>query len=404
MKKDAADFLAKADALVNRCDRCGACLSVCPLYALSQREIASARGKISAVRGLLEGGLTTGSSIAKAFEFCLLCRACTEKCPSKIETDEVMVAARQYTAGKLGRKARHRLVAGLLGSNVLLSLVTGVLDLSRRAAMGRLSGTAGPLEPAGSHYREMLAGPASFPPLPAGPGAKMPQGGKIAYFRGCAMKIFFPAAAGATVNLLKKIAGVVVPAAVCCGSPHLAHGMLGQAMALARTNIERFGGAGLIVTDCASCGHSLKEYGHRLADDPRWADKAQEFSQKVMGLSEYLYHAGYRPGGRLPFKVTYHDPCHLGRGQGIKREPRELLRLAGNYVELPSADRCCGGAGTFHLDFPEEARRILNDKVADIAQTGAEVIVTECPACMMQLAKGEQQSGRFVVKYISQVL
>lgn len=404
MNKDAADFLTKAGALVNRCDRCGACLSVCPLYALSQREIASARGKISAVRGLLEGCLTDGPDIAKAFEFCLLCGACADKCPSKIETDEVMVAARQYMAAKLGRKVRHRLVAGLLGSNVLLSLVTGVLGLRQKAGMGRLYGTTGSPDPVWRHYREILAGPAAFSPLPARLGAQIPQGGRIAYFRGCAMKMFFPAAAKATIDLLKKTAEVALPAGVCCGSPHLAHGMLDQAMALARTNIERFAGVDLIVTDCASCGHSLKEYGHHLAGDPSWADKAREFSHKVMGLSEYLYQVGYRPQGSLPFKVTYHDPCHLGRGQGIKKEPRELLRLAADYVELPFADRCCGGAGTFYLDFPEEARRIQRDKMADIAQTGAEVVVTECPACMMQLAKGEQRSGRFVVLHISQVL
>lgn len=372
------DVAARIGELVRKCDRCGACLAVCPLYAQNGREIASPRGKIAVVRGLMDDGLAAVPALAETFRFCLLCRACTGSCPNKIPVAEIMIEARRYAAGQWGHPARHRVIAALLGNDVLLGLMAGVLRWTRNAKP-----------------------PAGGPSASGAPASR----GQIAYFQGCAMRLFFPAASRATVQLLKRTGGVVVPPGVCCGSPHLAYGMVDQALALARKNIERFAGADLVVTDCASCGSSLKEYGSRLAGDPRWADRALAFGRKVTGLSEYLFRAGYRPRGGLAAKVTYHDPCHLARGQGIRNEPRDLLRLAGDYVELPSAGRCCGGAGAFHLDYPAAAGGVLRDKTADITRTGAAMVVTECPACLMQLGRGRRREhGEFEVRHISQVL
>ena len=404
VKKNERVSLDKIQATVNQCDRCGACLTVCPVYDVTHRETAVARGKLATARAMIEGGLTADSRIAAAFEFCLLCKACTENCPSKVKTDEAMIEARQYTAEKLGRRAKHQLIAGFLGNNAFISLAAGTLKLSRKTGLNRLLRSMVPLEHTKKHFQEISAGPAAFPPLPEMTRPEMPHHGKIAYFQGCAMKMFFPAASQATVKLLNKTAEVITPESACCGMPHLAHGMADQAQALAKKNIESFANVDRIITDCASCGSSLKEYGHRLAADPLWAERAQEFSQKVMGLSEYLYEVGYQPNRKNALKVTYHDPCHLVRGQGIKKEPRDLLQRATEYVEMPQADKCCGGAGTFYLDFPEAAHKILTEKVKNIESTDADVVVTECPACLMQLAKGEQQSGHFKVMHISQVL
>lgn len=404
VKKNVASSLDKIQATVNQCDRCGACLTVCPVYAVTQRETAVARGKLATVRAMIEGGLTADSRIAAAFEFCLLCKACTENCPSKVKTDEVMIEARQYTAEKLGRRVKHQLIAGFLGNNALISLAAGTLKLSRKTGLHGLLRSMVPLEHTQNHFQEMASGPAAFPPLPEMIRPDMPHHGKIAYFQGCAMKMFFPEASQATVKLLNKTTEVITLESACCGMPHLAHGMADQAQALAKKNIKSFANMDRIITDCASCGSSLKEYGHRLATDSLWAERAQEFSQKVMGLSEYLYDVGYQLNRKSTLKVTYHDPCHFVRGQGIKKQPRELLKRAAEFVEMPQADKCCGGAGTFYLDFPEAAQKILTEKVKNIESTDATVVVTECPACLMQLAKGEQQSGYFKVMHISQVL
>lgn len=406
MKNATGNSLETIKALVNQCDRCGACVSVCPLYDLNNRESSVARGKIALARALVEGGLATNTEIAKTFEFCLLCKACTHNCPSKVKTDEVMIEARQYAAEKLGRRVKHKLISGFLGSNVLIGLVSLILHVSRKTGLSKLLRAIVPQEHTRGHFQEMAAGPAVFPPLSSAqrPGQELLRTRKIAYYQGCAMKLFFPDAAQASINLLSKTAEVVIPSSVCCGTPHLAHGLAEQAKVLAQKNIELFAEADVIVTDCASCGSSLKEYGHRLAEDLEWSGKAKQFSEKVMGLSEYFSKVGYQPEQKITTKITYHDPCHLVRGQGIKKQPRELLQLAAEYVELPQADKCCGGAGTFYLDFPNEAQQILAEKVGNIAKTGAEIVVTECPACMMQLAKGGQQSSKFKVMHISQVL
>ncbi len=147
----------------------------------------------------------------------------------------------------------------------------------------------------------------------------------------------------------------------------------------------------------------LKEYAHRFKDNPEFAKKAEAFSKKVIGLSEYLYNFGYKPEKKLNVKVSYHDYCHLNRGQKIKKEPRELLKMATDYVEIPNADRCWGGAGTFQYDFPAESKKVLQLKADSMKKMGSQILVTECPSCMMQLVKAEKE-GNFKVMHISQVL
>ncbi|MBP1759802.1 MAG: protein of unknown function cysteine-rich region domain protein [Firmicutes bacterium] len=403
IKKDAST-LGKIQATVNQCDRCGSCLTVCPVYNVTHRETAVARGKIATVRAMIEGGLASDSRIAEAFEFCLLCKACIENCPSKVKTDEAMIEARQYIAETLGRRVKHRLITAFLGNSTLIGMAAKTLKISRKTGINGLLRSVVPLENTKCYFREMASGPASLVPHQERTRPKMPHPGKIAYFQGCAMKMFFPAASQATVKLLNTTADVITTESVCCGIPHLTHGRTDYALALAKKNIEALANVDQIITDCASCSSSLKEYGHRLAADPLWAERAGEFCQKVMGLSEYLYEVGYQPNRKNNLKITYHDPCHLVRGQGIKKQPRELLKQVAEYVEMPQSDQCCGGAGTFYLDFPETAKNILTQKIKNIESTDADIVVTECPVCLMQLAKGEHKNTHFKAMHISQVL
>jgi glycolate oxidase iron-sulfur subunit len=159
-----------------------------------------------------------------------------------------------------------------------------------------------------------------------------------------------------------------------------------------------FGGiqAEFIVTDCGGCGAELKHYGHHLEGDP----EASAFSAKVRDISQVLalhreeLRARLKP---LPITVTYHDPCHIAHCQGIRREPRDLLRLIPGleYRELDAADACCGSAGTYNIIKPEMADRILARKIDTIRATGAELLVTGNPGCLLQLKKGlaEQLPG-----------
>jgi glycolate oxidase iron-sulfur subunit len=390
--------------LVNNCDRCGTCLTVCPLYAVKPWEASAARGKNSIARVVAEEALAIDDAVVKAMNYCLLCKACTANCPSKIKTDEAMILVREHIAKKCGIAVSHKAIAFLMGSRLCVDLAAKAMAVMKLFRLDKLLAGIMPREFARSQFQRMLAGPAIL----EGSAERMPEkavtGKRIAYFKGCAMKMMFPDAAASSLKLLQQTADVTVPESDCCGMPHLAHGMREQAMLLAKSNIDRFGDFDLIVTDCASCGSMLKEYGHLFREDAKWKDKAAAFSRKVRGLSEYLHASGYSPHHKKDVVITYHDPCHLVRGQGIKKQPRELLKAAGKYVEMPNADVCCGGAGTFQIDFPEESQKILQKKFAGVRQTKAQILVTECPACLIQMAKINTTDEKFKVMHISQVL
>jgi glycolate oxidase iron-sulfur subunit len=227
----------------------------------------------------------------------------------------------------------------------------------------------------------------------------------VVYFRGCGMEMMFPEAAAQTRDILRTTTRLLTKKNVCCGLPHLAHGLRDEFLSLARQNIRLFEEADVVVSDCASCGATLKHLSSFFADDPAWRDRAAAFSGKVMDLAEYLAKVGYEPRQKADAVFTYHDPCHLVRGQGITQPPRELLKAAGRFVEMKEADVCCGGAGSFHIDYPDAAAQILEKKRRNIEKTGAAVVVTGCPGCLIQLAKAAKASGgKFKAMHISQVI
>ena len=388
-------------ALVNQCDRCGACLAACPLYAAAGRESSVARGKIAVARAILENALPADSAAKQQMDFCLLCKSCTAACPNKVPTDEIMALARQRFADEKGVSFFHRIIGVFLESNLMIAMAAKAIAFSKKVGIAKLLPSSFPLG-CSEIYQESVSGPRGLSGE-SEPNFQEVAGKKVAYFKGCAMKLFFPEAAKSSVRILSKNAEITVPESVCCGMPHIAHGMGEFAERLAKRNMTAFAEADLIVTDCASCGSVLKSYGKRFAKDDEWSERAKVFSAKVMGLSEYLASAGYVPPRKDGLKTTYHDPCHLVRGQGIRQEPRMLLRQVGDYQELLKADVCCGGAGTFHIEFPEISDQILAEKHCNISKTGAVIIVTECPACLLQLSKG-LDGKNYEVLHISQVL
>jgi glycolate oxidase iron-sulfur subunit len=219
------------------------------------------------------------------------------------------------------------------------------------------------------------------------------------------MEMMFPEAAVQTREILRTVTRLLTKKNVCCGLPHLAHGLRGEFLALARKNIRLFEEAEVVVSDCASCGATLKNLASFFKDDPEWRERAAGFSGKVMDLTEYLAKIGYAPRQRADAVFTYHDPCHLVRGQGITKQPRALLKAAGNFIEMKEPDVCCGGAGSFHVDYPDVSARILEKKRRNIETTGAAVVVTGCPGCLIQLAKSAKASGgKFKAMHISQVI
>jgi glycolate oxidase iron-sulfur subunit len=256
-----------------------------------------------------------------------------------------------------------------------------------------------------SQFLSSFAGPAAIGKKAPPSEKTVTKNSRVSYFHGCGMEMMFPEAAAQSREIIGATAPLVEKRNVCCGLPHLAHGERNDFLALARKNIEIFADAEVVVTDCASCGATLKNYGSFFTDDPALREKAENFSKKVMDLTEYLVKAGYKPRQKTAALMTFHDPCHLARGQGITKQPRELLKGAGNFVEMNGADVCCGGAGSFHIDHPDTAARILANKQNNIEKTGAFLVVTDCPGCLIQLSKAAKASGgKFRAVHISQVI
>jgi glycolate oxidase iron-sulfur subunit len=401
-----AALLQNARKIVSQCDRCGACLPVCPLFGARDIEASSARGKNVITRALAEGGLDPAPDVAKAVDFCLLCRACVENCPSKVKTDEAMIDVRQYLADHTGGTAvKYKAIGSFLKSRGLVKLASGALSVLRRLGLNSVFpyGMA-PEEYTRAHYLATFAGPAALGQRAPLSDVTVTAATKVAYFHGCGMRMMFPAAVVESLKILRTTTGIIMKDNVCCGLPHLAHGLRDDFLILAKKNIQLYEDADLVVSDCASCGGTLKHIASFFAGDPEWKDRAAAFSGKAMDLTEYLANVGYTPRRQVGAVLTYHDPCHLVRGQGISRQPRDLLRATGQFVDMEEADTCCAGGGSFHMDYPAIASRILAKKRANIEKTGAAIVVTGCPGCLIQMTKAAKASGKFKAMHISQVI
>jgi glycolate oxidase iron-sulfur subunit len=217
---------------------------------------------------------------------------------------------------------------------------------------------------------------------------------RVAVLLGCVQESLFERVNAATARVL-AVNGcevVAVPGQRCCGALDAHSGRLAEAKVLARANIEAFEAAGVdtVVVNAAGCGAIMKEYGDQLADDPAWAERARAFSARVRDVSEFLVARGVRSGAPVPIRLTYDAPCHLHHGQRIVDAPLRLLDSIPELerVPLPAAEECCGGAGLYGINHPELGGRILADKVAAIRSTGADVVATPNPGCMMQIGAG----------------
>ena len=401
------ELLREAEKIVAQCERCGNCLSSCPLFKVANIERVGPRGKNILTRALAQGGVEQNSKALDVVNFCLLCRACVEGCPSKIKTDAAMINVRQYLMDKAnGPGIKYKTLGGVLKSRNVVKMAAGMLAVLRKTGLNGLV----PYGMVPEEYtREQLlsasAGPAAFGKVTLPADIEITEASKVAYFYGCGMRMMFPEASAQTVEILKSITRPMLKDNYCCGLPHLGHGLRGDFLELAKKNIELFEDADVVVSDCASCSGTLKHIADYFADDIEWQERAAAFSRKVMDLSEYLVKVDYKPRQRMETNFTYHDSCHLGRGQGIKKQPRELLKAAGNFVEMTDADTCCGGAGSFHMDYPDISAKILALKRENIEKTGADVVVTSCPVCLVQMTKAAKASGgKFKAMHISQVL
>jgi glycolate oxidase iron-sulfur subunit len=385
------------------CIRCGICLESCPTYMLTRLETESPRGRIHLMEQLSLGRLAATDTLRLHLDRCLACRACEAVCPSGVGYGALTSLEDR---GQVPRSAPaswlRRAALAVLADPGRLEGVAGLLSLYERTGLRRLLRSTGLLRALPRSFRRLEG---LYPPFtrpryhaPAAPATPI---ARVALLLGCVMRVAYGDVHTATARVLARFGVEVVdaPGQLCCGALHAHAGARADAVALAKKNIVAFEAAGVdaIVVDAAGCGAHLKGYAHLLHDDHDWHDRALAFSKKVRDASEYLASIeGAAPLGRLEVRVTYQEPCHLAHAQRIKAEPRALLkRIEGlELVEMAESDVCCGSAGSYNLQQPEFADALLARKVDAIEKTGADIVVSANPGCMLQVQSGLAERGR----------
>ncbi len=400
------DFdLSAVEEEIANCMRCGNCQATCPYYQETGFESSVARGKIALAKSVLQGKIKYTPTLAERFE-CLTCYACNATCPCGIQIDKIFLAARAVMVRNGGSPAFKKLMAAALKNQGLLDLGLKTATLAKGLLFQpHPSGGLSPRFPLGLDLRRVVPSlsPKTFRDgmreSVTVPGAKS----KVAFFTGCLVNYVYPSTGRAVVEILTKSGvSVLIPwKQHCCAAPLALNGVMDVAEQMARSQIDLFSGLDVdaVVVACGTCGESFKKkYVELLDGAPGYAGKARELAAKTCDIADFAWNVA--PFNRqllkeLAMRVTYHEPCHLGRGLGVTKEPLEIIRtIPGlDFVPLREPERCCGNAGSFSFTHYDISYNILKHKLADISGTGADAVVTGCSACRMQLEDGFAQEG-----------
>jgi glycolate oxidase iron-sulfur subunit len=407
------DQIEKFKADLDKCTKCGFCMSSCPVYQEEKVESSVARGKIMLVRSLLAGELEFTDEMVKQLNRCTLCMTCAQNCPAGTQVPSLVTAARADKVKQRGVSFPYNLIyrwllprRRLFGYTVrLASWFQGIFLPKTEGTIRHLSLFLSALGK-GRHIPQIAPKflRQSVPEI-----NKPPEGVKVkytvGYFTGCMTDFVFPELGKKIINFLNKNGvEVIVPRGQgCCGAPvFLGAGDFATGHKMADINVKAFKDLDYVITDCATCASAMKDYVKFLADIEERKQKYAEFAGKIKDITEFLvdilklppsaYHVVPEFKGKT---VTWHEPCHLGRYLGVKEQPRQILKSLPDikFVEMPNADRCCGMAGTFSIYFYELSKKIADKKAADIGSTGADVVVTDCPGCEIQLIDTTARNG-----------
>ena len=399
--------LAEARDGLDRCVHCGFCLPACPTYLALEDENDSPRGRLLLMGALLDGTVAPDDPIVGThLDRCLGCRGCETACPSGVPYGQLLEATRATLAThrplpRIGRVLLWGFArTWVLRSALVMARVVRDLGIARVLARTLPARIAMPFAMLASTARPSTARPFTARASVATDGVG--SRGTASLLTGCVMEGLFTEVNRATERTLTRNGWAMRATAGqhCCGALHAHAGDLEAARTLARANIAAFeaSGAETIVLNSAGCGAMCKEYGHLLAADPAWAARASRFAARVRDVSEVLAEAGPVPASTsaaAPLPVAYDAPCHLQHAQRIVDPPLAVLRAASQIqlVPLADSDQCCGSAGIFNLIQPDVATRVLAPKLAQIAASGAQVVATGNPGCLMQIGGGLVLAG-----------
>ena len=382
--------------LIKDCVHCGFCLPTCPSYLVFEEEMDSPRGRIVLMRVGHEDSAEVSGEMVTHFDRCLGCMACVTACPSGVQYDRLIEQTRpqiERNADRpLAERAWRRAIFELFTHPGRLRALAPVLALQQRTGINdALAKLPNPKLQGLLSLAPDVSASAAVRQLPEHTPARGASRGRIALMQGCIQRVFFGDVNAATVRVLAA-EGFEVHAPRqprCCGSLMMHAGLEDEALVLARETIAAYEDFDAIAVNVAGCGSGMKDYAHLLADDPEWADRAEAFSAKVKDVSELL--AGAEPRvvrHPLAMKVAYHDACHLAHAQGVRDEPRELLRSIPG-LELAEPDEwqiCCGSAGIYNLVQPEAAAQLGRRKADNLAATEPDAIAAANPGCALQIA------------------
>lgn len=424
------------DQLTN-CMRCGFCQTACPTFLETGLEAASPRGRIALMKAVVDGLMEPDESFRSQMDLCLGCRACEPACPSDVKYGQLIEQTRAAIAAEKPyslpvRVVRKTFLQGIFPHRGRLKLIGKTLSFYQKSGLQKFARSSGAMKLFPNHLQQLekalppvtgdgleeLWSKAGLPyrrettdsgsrlmVIPAA-GAKV---GRVGMFRGCIMDVVFASTNMNTVRLLRQ-AGfeIVIPEEqVCCGALHAHAGEMGDAKQLAGQNIWAFGEADVdyIASNAGGCGALLKEYDHLMHAEPdeRLQQAAIRFADQVKDISELLHSLG-RPLTPIQAEnpqngaitVTYQDSCHLRNVMRVQGEPRQLMELlpAVQMCELQGAEVCCGSAGIYNLTQTEMSTTLLDHKMEHVEATGAKVIVTSNPGCLLQMKWGIERAGK----------
>ena len=393
---------------VSTCVHCGFCLAACPTYKQLGQEADSPRGRIVLMKEVLEGTLELEEALPH-LDPCLGCLACEPACPSGVPYRDLISPFRSLAEPK-----RHRSLMDRFRRFLTQTTLPYPGRFRLAAWSGRIAKPFARLMP--KSLRVMLE---LLPPtLPAKQSwqeinpAVGERRARVALLTGCAQSVLDPDINTATIEVLTHCGvEVIVPKGQgCCGALSWHVGNLPQAQAFARQNVEAFPtDVDAIVTNAAGCGSGMHEY-HLILKGTKDETRAREFRDSVCDVSVFLDRLGDLPpvpDRGNPLRIAYHDACHLANAQGVRAEPRRLLKaIPGVEIcEIADPHLCCGSAGTYNIDQPEIAASLGEEKTQNILSLNPDIVATGNIGCLTQLSNHLNRLGSNLrVQHTMQIL
>ncbi|MFC2149381.1 (Fe-S)-binding protein [Candidatus Auribacterota bacterium] len=374
---------------VHKCSKCGKCRAFCPVFLETRDEKMGTRGRISLADALITNRIELTPEFVRSISTCMRCLRCVKECPSKVDFDKLIRGLKGVLSEEV---PAYKAAKGAIRSVLLNRWILDALAFAAFCGQKVLPGGRNqwvkkiPFFYRGSHASPRFSRVSALKKYAGGHAVKDPRY-RVLLYVGCVINYLYPEIAEAVIDVLGRfnVEVIVSDKELCCGIPALSSGDNETARRLARKNIDVAAKLDVdyIISACGTCVSTFKrDYEELLGDE------SKEFSGKVIDVSCFIKDVLNAEFPRMDAKVTYHDPCHLKFGVDVTKEPRCLLSEASDFIEMEDADKCCGMAGGFGIMNYDLAKKMFLRKAQAVRKSGAEIVATGCPSCIMQI-KGQ---------------